>query len=1108
MSSSSLHIFGLIVVGAGLAPSCSGGERIDVGGACVLNSDCNQGLVCTWGKCHDGCHTTADCPAGQSCITASDQSKVCQLPIETQCIYDSDCQPPLKCAADQRCRNQCQADVDCPSGQTCTTTKSCAEPNQVDSNNNLVVPDGGVRGSGGASGADAAASCPTGAEGCSCYASNTCNTGLTCASHLCVSLGTGGASGTGGMSDAGGRDGGSDLGVGGADAPSERSADLPGPETRAGVSIDLPAIKQPDAGADASSVTSDGAATLGPAPDVGPDRPTDTGQVGCLIELTSYPSGAANPANACQTCQPALSGSTWTNVTNGTACGSGQVCSVGICRLGCWLDGSYYPAAASKPGNACQNCNPTLSVSVWTNEYDGTGCGSGQVCKAGLCGTGCWLSGIFYASGAINPANACQSCQPGTSDTAWTNSADGASCGAGQVCSSTSCQSGCWIDGILYGSGAAKSGNPCQTCQPSVSVTGWTNAASATGCPVGQVCSAGACQAGCLIGGSYYAASGANPSNACQACKPEVAVAGWTDLANGTTCATGQVCSGASCQAGCWIDLGFRTAGAAKSDNACQSCQPGVSTAAWTNVSNGTGCGSGQVCKDGICGAGCWISGSFYTSGAANPLNACQTCQPGNSDTAWTDSVDGAGCGTGQVCSSVTCQSGCWISGSFYSSGAAKAGNPCQTCQPSASVTDWTNIVSTTACTAGKVCSAGACQAGCWVGGAYSAPDAVNPSNACQTCQPGVAVALWTDLADGTGCGTGHYCSAVSCQAGCWIDSTFRPTAATKPDNACQSCQPGVSSTDWTNVGDGTDCGNQQGCSAGVCGSGCWIASVFYTSGTVNPGNACQSCQPGTSTNAWTNKTDGTGCGSGQVCSLGVCGDCVPGRTRCRDASTRQICQESRTWVDDIPACTYGCYATTGACYPQCAPAGPLGCATSTQPKQCDATGTWQTLPACSAGKECVGAGSCLKSNGQSCTNASECASGACTTFYIDADGDGYAGSSATFCGISPPPGYVSSSLGTDCCDSDANAHPGQGEYFTTTRIGCGGYDYDCVNGEEKQYACGFVGSACSGIGSLPCWWSSAPSCGGTGSLVVNCTCSAGCHFIYATPDPHTQGCH
>jgi len=209
MSVSWLRILSLMVVSACLAAGCSSAKKIDVGGACVLSSDCNQPLACTWGKCHDACHTSADCPVGQSCITASDQSRVCQLPIEARCLYASDCLPPLTCAVDQRCRNQCQTDVDCPSGETCATTKTCAEPYQLDTNKNLVAPDGGVNGC--FAGVDAV-SCPAGAETCSCYPNGTCDPGLTCASHLCVNVGaggtggagTGGAAGSGGVSGAGG----------------------------------------------------------------------------------------------------------------------------------------------------------------------------------------------------------------------------------------------------------------------------------------------------------------------------------------------------------------------------------------------------------------------------------------------------------------------------------------------------------------------------------------------------------------------------------------------------------------------------------------------------------------------------------------------------------------------------------------------------------------------------------------------------------------------------------------------------------------------------------------------------------------------------------------
>jgi Rhodanese-related sulfurtransferase len=76
-----MRIFGLMIVSTWLTVGCEA-KKIDVGGACVMNSDCSGSLVCTWGKCHAICHTSADCPTGQSCIIASDQSTVCQLPTE------------------------------------------------------------------------------------------------------------------------------------------------------------------------------------------------------------------------------------------------------------------------------------------------------------------------------------------------------------------------------------------------------------------------------------------------------------------------------------------------------------------------------------------------------------------------------------------------------------------------------------------------------------------------------------------------------------------------------------------------------------------------------------------------------------------------------------------------------------------------------------------------------------------------------------------------------------------------------------------------------------------------------------------------------------------
>jgi hypothetical protein len=203
------RILGLMIASAWFLAGCNGAKKIDAGGTCILNSDCGSSLVCTWGICHVACHTSADCQPGQSCIIASAQSTVCQG--FTPCTYNSDCQTGLICAVDQQCRQQCQKNVDCTNGQTCTTTGTCAEQSQVDSNKNLLVPDGGLSGGGGTG----ASTSPNPDASPDLPADVPVSTGGT-------GGGAGGTAGVGGTSGTGG------AGTGGSISPNpDASPDLP-----------------------------------------------------------------------------------------------------------------------------------------------------------------------------------------------------------------------------------------------------------------------------------------------------------------------------------------------------------------------------------------------------------------------------------------------------------------------------------------------------------------------------------------------------------------------------------------------------------------------------------------------------------------------------------------------------------------------------------------------------------------------------------------------------------------------------------------------------------------------------------------------------------------
>ena len=76
-----------------------------------------------------------------------------------------------------------------------------------------------------------------------------------------------------------------------------------------------------------------------------------------------------------------------------------------------------------------------------------------------------------------------------------------------------------------------------------------------------------------------------------------------------------------------------------------------IARTTWDSFADGTSCGSDGVCSFGNCTSGCYIDGTLYSAGASNPSQAnadgdvCQTCQPDVNTAGWSDLPDGTGCG-------------------------------------------------------------------------------------------------------------------------------------------------------------------------------------------------------------------------------------------------------------------------------------------------------------------------------------------------------------------------------------------------------------------------------------------------------------------------------
>lgn len=110
-------------------------------------------------------------------------------------------------------------------------------------------------------------------------------------------------------------------------------------------------------------------------------------------------------------------------------------------------------------------------------------------------------------------------------------------------------------------------------------------------------------------------------------------------------------------------------------------------------------------------------------------------------------------------------------------------------------------------------------------------------------------------------------------------------------------------------------------------------------------------------------------------------------------------------------------------------------------------------------------------SNFEECTNV---------TVFRDADGDGFGDPQqpSIACSAALPTGYVTT--GTDCCDQDARAFPGQTAYDKTASA-CGGFDFDCDGAASPLREALFSGCSSSPSAS---WRDAVPACGLQGQLV------------------------
>jgi cysteine-rich repeat protein len=481
----------------------------------------------------------------------------------------------------------------------------------------------------------------------------------------------------------------------------------------------------------------------------------------CVIEGSTVAMGTMNPENECEWCDPSVSASSWSAKAKGAACADDELsCTSDVCdgagqcthtlTDGCLIGGICVGARESSPDNDCLECNPAYLRDDYSEKPRGEGCSPDGMCDgSGQCwpktSGECVIAGVTYASGASNPANVCQYCEPAIDPSGWVNRTHGAACtDDGLTCTSDSCDgaghcahdliTGCMIEGTCVTTGAKAPDNMCQECNPLKSTTGYVPSAVGSHCEddgnleTQDVCDdAETCvhepRGHCEIDGQVFDDGSMNPENACQWCDSRTESQGWSNRAAGSVCAddglacTTDVCDGAGMCGhelfeGCLIEGRCIGAGGSPTGVDCMECNPEKSTSAYSVKPQGESCGSENgdegtldVCdENGQCTHApkgqCRIDGKLWPEGASNPMNECEVCSPTVSYDGWTPRVAGYGCASdGLECTVDVCDGagicthelsgGCAIDGQCVASGAQSAADPCMVCDPTRSTTEY-----------------------------------------------------------------------------------------------------------------------------------------------------------------------------------------------------------------------------------------------------------------------------------------------------------------------------------------------------------------------------------------------------------------------------------
>ncbi len=342
-----------------------------------------------------------------------------------------------------------------------------------------------------------------------------------------------------------------------------------------------------------------------------------------------------------------------------------------------------------------------------------------------------------------------------------------------------------------------------------------------------------------------------------------------TNAANGTSCPTGaNLCDQSyTCQSGVCTGSNPVTCTAQDQCHGVGTCNQSTGVCSNPALANGTSCSDGNACtQTDSCQAGVCTGSNPVTCTAPDSCHSAGAC---NASTG--------------VCSAATLNAGfCYIGGACVASGATNGANTCETCQPGASTSQYSNVSNGTSCNDGNACTlADSCQGGVCSGSNPVVCTAMDQCHAAGACNPSTGACSNPAAPDGTSCTGSNLCDqSYACVGGSCTGSYPVVCTASGPCQVAGTCNPATGACSSSNAPDGTGCSDGNACTqSDSCHGGACVGGNPVVCTASDPCHTVGTCDPTTGACSTPTASDGTTCTGTNLCVAYACqsGGCNPG---------------------------------------------------------------------------------------------------------------------------------------------------------------------------------------------------------------------------------------